>query len=73
MENSLRKNLFLGNLILKKKSSYHKKIKNSILKLKDLLNNKQQHKKLNSLVLKPRTSEKQNSGLVIVYIIYFSF
>lgn len=73
MENSLRKNLFLGNLSLKKKSSYHKKIKNSILKLKDLLNNKQQHKKLNSLVLKPRTSEKQNSGLVIVYIIYFSF
>mgnify|MGYP005839705301 CR=1 FL=1 len=75
MENSLRKNLFLGNLSLKKKSSYHKKIKNSILKLKDLLNNKnkQQHKKLNSLVPKSRTFDKQSSGLVIVYIIYFSF
>ena len=73
MESNVKKNTFLSNVSLKKKSFYHKKINNSIKKLKSLLNEKQQHKKLNSLMSRSPISEKQMNGFVIVYIIYFSF
>jgi ribosomal protein S11 len=73
MKSNVKKNLLLSNISLKKKSFYHKKINNSILKLKSLLSEKQQHKKLSSLVHKSRVPEKQKDGFIIVYIIYFSF
>lgn len=73
MENNVKKNLFLSSISLKKKSLYHKKIKNSVLKLKSLLNEKQQYKGLGSSIPQPFASEKQKSGLIIVYIVHFSF
>lgn len=65
--------LFLSNISLKKKSLYYKKINNSILKLKDVLNEKQQYKKLDSFISKPVIREKQSNNFILVYIIHFSF
>lgn len=73
MENTIKKNLFLNNISLKKKSLYHKKIKNSVVKLKSLLNEKQQYKGLSSLMPQSLVSEKQKVGVIVVYIIHFSF
>jgi ribosomal protein S11 len=70
MENNVKKSLFLSNTSLKKKSFYYKKMKNSISKLKGLLNEKQQYKKFNT---QPFVTENQKSGFVIVYVIHFSF
>ena len=71
--NIVKKNLFLNNTNLKKKSLYHKKIENSVSKLKGLLNEKQQYKGLDSLMSRTSSSEKQKSGLMVVYIVHFSF
>lgn len=71
MENNVKNNLFLNNISLKKKSLYHKKIKNSLAVLKRSLDEKQSYKRLGSLLY--QSSEKQKNGLVIVYVIHFSF
>lgn len=74
MKSNVKKNLFLSNVSLKKKSFYHKKINNSIFKLRNLVNEKQQqYKKLSILMSNSIVSEKDKDGFVIVYIIYFSF
>lgn len=72
MQSNVKK-IFLSNISLKKTSLYYKKINNSILKLKSLLNEKQQYKKLGSLVSKAVINKKQSNNFVIVYIIYISF
>lgn len=73
MENNVKKNLFLSNISLKKKSLYYKKMKNSVSKLKSLLNERQQYKGLGSLMSQSYSVFEQKSGLVIVYVIHFSF
>lgn len=76
MKNNIaKKNILLSNFSLKKKSLYSKKTNNLIIKLKNLLNEKQQYKKnLNSL---SKTYQNLHSlkkvGSVVVFTIYFSF
>lgn len=73
-KNNKKKNVFLSNFSLKKKSLYSEKTVNSILKLKNLLKEKQDYKKFN-LWLNPNKSSNdlKKTGSVVVYTIYFSF
>lgn len=75
MENSnLKKKVLRSNLSLKKKYLYYKKINKSIFKLKDVLVKKQEYKKkLNLLLSNKILNSEQIKGLVVVYIISFSF
>ena len=74
-KNNITKNILLSNLSLKKTSLYSKKTTDSIVKLKNVLNDKQ-HKKLNSLVktkiFKSFHNFKKMSSTV-VFIIHFVF
>ena len=65
----------LSNLSLKKKSLYSKKTTNSIVKLKNALNdNKQQHKKLNSLIKTSKSIyNSKKMGSTVVFTIHFVF
>jgi hypothetical protein len=74
MKNNIKKNILLSNLSLKKKSLFAKKTNNSIIKLKNVLNDKQQHKRLNSLLKtsKPFYNTKK-LGSTVVYTIHFVF
>lgn len=72
---NIKENILLSNFSLKKKSLYSKKTNNLIVKLKNLLYEKQNHKKFNFLI---KTSSKSfyNSkklGSVVIFTINFSF
>lgn len=69
-----KKSVFLSNFSLKKKSLYSEKTVNSILKLKNLLKEKQDYKKFNLLLTPNKSSnDLKKMGPVVVYTIYFSF
>lgn len=73
-KSNMKKNVFLSNFSLKKKSLYSEKTVNSILKLKNLLKEKQDYKKFNLLLnLNKSSSDLKKVGSIVVYTIYFSF
>lgn len=76
MKNNETKNMLLSNFSLKKKSLLLKKTNNSIIKLKNLLNDKhkQQYKKLNSLIKKDNySSSLKKIGSNIIFTVHFLF
>lgn len=71
---SKRNSVFFSSLGLKKKYQYFKKVNKSVLDLKDLIHEKKNYKNVNSLMLKKNFSfSNKVDGLVVVYIIFFSF
>lgn len=79
MQNNTEKKVFLQNLGLKKKNVYSKKITSSIVKLKNLLNDKQTFKVssiFKSKQLKTNTSLNlinRKRGFLVVYLICITF
>ena len=76
MKNNInrKENILLSNFSLKKKSLYFKKTNNSIVKLKNLLNEKQNHKKFNSLITTSKSFyNSKKLGSVVIFTINFSF
>lgn len=74
MKNHVKKNILLSNISLKKKSLISKETNNSIEKLKNLLLDKQQHKKINSLMkLSKSPYDAKKLGSVVIFTIHFSF
>lgn len=76
MENyNLKKKIFSNNLSLKKKYFYYKKVNEYIFKLKNILVKKQKYKKKLNLLMSENSYvlNKYLNGLILVYIISFSF
>lgn len=74
MKNNAKKNILLSNLSLKKKSLHFKETNNSIDKLKNFLNDKQQYKKINFLMKTPKSFyDVKKLGSVVVFTVHFSF
>jgi ribosomal protein S11 len=66
--------MFFIDFSLKKKYLLSKETNKSIFKLKNLLNEKQNYKNLNSLIFKRSSNDKKKlNGLIVVYIIFISF